>query len=72
MDQVVVEEDGFPTVKGHDGLVSLGLIPETGDRVEIPAGLYFNGLAGTYLTYVVEGSGSDWKVTGTIGPVAIS
>jgi hypothetical protein len=67
-----VEKDGFPTVKGQDGLVSVGLIPETGDRVEIPASLYFNGLAGTWLTYVVENADGDWKVTGTTGPVAIS
>jgi hypothetical protein len=72
MEQVVREEDGFPMVKGHDGLVSLGLIPESGDRVEIPASLYFNGLAGTSLTYVVESSGGEWRVTGTTGPVAIS
>jgi hypothetical protein len=72
MEQVIEEKDGFPMVKGHDGLVSLGLIPEDGDRVEIPASRYFTGLAGTSLTYVVEGSGSEWKVTGTTGPVAIS
>jgi hypothetical protein len=72
MEQVIVEDDGFPMVKGHDGLVSLGLIPEEGERVEIPASLFFTGLAGTSLTYVVESSGSEWRVTGTTGPVAIS
>jgi hypothetical protein len=72
MEQVIVEEDGFPMVKGHDGLVSLGLIPEDGDHVEIPASLFFTGLAGTLLTYVVEGSGGEWRVTGTTGPIAIS
>lgn len=72
MEQVIVEKDGFPMVKGHDGLVSLGLIPEDGDRVEIPASLYFTGLAGTSLTYVVEHSAGGWQVTGTTGLVAIS
>ena len=71
-EDVVVEKDGFPMVKGGDGLVTLGPIPESGDRLEVPASLYFTGLAGIWLTYVVEGSGGDWKVTGTTGPVAIS
>jgi hypothetical protein len=71
-EQVIVEKDGFPMVKGHDGLVSVGLIPENGDRVEVPASLYFTGLAGTWLTYVVEASDGEWKVTGTTGPIAIS
>jgi hypothetical protein len=72
MEQVIVEKDGFPMVKGQDGLVTLGLIPEDGDRVEVPASLYFTGLAGTWLTYVIESSGGEWQVTGTTGPVAIS
>lgn len=71
-EDVVVEEDGFPVVKGGDGLVTLGFLPESGKRVEVPASLYFTGLAGIWLTYVVEGSGAEWKVTGTTGPVAIS
>jgi hypothetical protein len=71
-EDVIVEKDGFPTVKDGDGLVTLGLLPESGRRIEVPASLYFTGLAGTWLTYVVEGSGDDWKVTGTTGPVAIS
>jgi hypothetical protein len=71
-EDVVVKKDGFPMVKGGDGLVTLGLLPEGEKRVEVPASLYFTGLAGIWLTYVVEGSGADWKVTGTTGPVAIS
>jgi hypothetical protein len=71
-EDVVVEKDGFPMVKGGDGLVTLGFLPAGGNRLEVPASLYFTGLAGTWLTYVVEGSGNDWKVTGTTGPVAIS
>jgi hypothetical protein len=72
MEQAIEEKDGFPMVKGQNGLVSLGLIPEDGDRVEIPASLYFTGLAGTSLTYVVENADGDWKITGTTGPIAIS
>jgi hypothetical protein len=32
MEQVIEEKDGFPMVKGQDGLVSVGLIPETVSR----------------------------------------
>ena len=71
-EEVMVEKDGFPMVRGGDGLVTLGPLPENGDRVEVPASLYFTGLAGIWLTYVVEGSDGDWNVTGTTGPVAIS
>jgi hypothetical protein len=71
-DEVVVKKDGFPMVKGGDGLVTLAPLPEEGNRLEVPASLYFTGLAGIWLTYVVEGSGAEWKVTGTTGPVAIS
>jgi hypothetical protein len=71
-DEVVMKKDGFPMVKGGDGLVTLAPLPEEGNRLEVPASLYFTGLAGIWLTYVVEGAGDDWKVTGTTGPVAIS
>lgn len=71
-DEVVVERDGFPMVKGKGGLVTLGPLPEGGERLEVPASLYFTGLAGIWLTYVVEASGAEWKVTGTTGPVAVS
>jgi hypothetical protein len=70
--EVVVEKDGFPMVKGGNGLVTLGPIPEEGDRLEVPASLYFTGLAGIWLTYVVENAGGEWQITGTTGPVAIS
>jgi hypothetical protein len=70
--EVVVEKDGFPMVKGGDGLVTLGFLPESGERAEVPASLYFTGLAGIWLTYVVESSGGEWQITGTTGPVAIS
>lgn len=71
-DQVIVERDGFPLVRGKGALLTLGHIPEGGDRVEVPASLYFTGLAGIWLTYVVESSGGEWQVTGTTGPVAVS
>ena len=59
-----VEDDGV--------VVTLGPIPEGGSKVEVGASLYAGPLAGTWLTYVVEAEGGEWKVTGTTGPVAIS
>jgi len=43
-----------------------------GHRVEVPRNPRINGLAGPWLTYVVERDGESWKVIGTTGPVAIS
>lgn len=71
-DEVVVEKDGFPTVKGGDELVTLGPIPEDGKSVEVPASLYLTGLAGIWLTHVLENTGSEWQITGTTGPVGTS
>jgi hypothetical protein len=59
-------------VQNQGALVTLAPIPAGEDRLEVGASLYIANLAGTWLTYVVEGSGPDWKVTGTTGPVAIS
>jgi hypothetical protein len=59
-------------VKNHGALVTLAPIPDGNDSVEVGASLYIANLAATWLTYVVDGSGGEWKVTGTTGPVAIS
>jgi hypothetical protein len=52
--------------------LSLGPIDGTGNRVEVANSLWINGLAGQWLTYVVEWRGGTWEVTGTTGPMAIS
>jgi hypothetical protein len=59
-------------VKKNGALVTLGTIPDGDDRLEIGASLYIAGLAGTWLTYVVESTPDGWEVTGTTGPIAIS
>jgi hypothetical protein len=53
-------------------LVTLG--PISGGRTKAVVGnnLWISGLAGQWLTYVLELQGNDWEVTGTTGPVAIS
>jgi hypothetical protein len=67
---VPVEEGGG--VKDDGVVVTLGLIPEGQEEVEVQASLYAGPLAATWLTYVVKRSSQGWKVTGTTGPIAIS
>jgi len=59
-------------VKNKGVLLSLGPIRGKGNRVEVGNNLFITGLAGQWLTYVVEKRDGVWKVTGTTGPVAIS
>ena len=59
-------------VHNEGALVTLAPIPDGEDRVEVDASLYMANVAGTWLTYVLEGSAADWKVTGTTGAVGIS
>lgn len=65
-----VEEGGG--VKDEGVVVTVGLIPEGPEQVEVQASLYAGNLAATWLTYVVKRSSQGWRVTGTTGPVAIS
>jgi hypothetical protein len=58
-------------VKNRGVLISLGPIGLRGKTVEVETSLWINGLAGEWLTYVLERDGT-WKVTGTTGPRAIS
>jgi hypothetical protein len=53
-------------------LVTLGPIVGRGNRVEVEASLWLNGLAGQWLTYVVQNADDEWRVTGTTGPISVS
>jgi hypothetical protein len=59
-------------VKNGGVLISLGPIDPDGKRVEVETSLWINGLAGQWLTYVLEQKNGSWAVTGTTGPMAIS
>jgi hypothetical protein len=59
-------------VKNGGVLISLGSIEPDGKRVEVETSLWINGLAGQWLTYVLEQKDGSWAVTGTTGPMAIS
>jgi hypothetical protein len=57
----------------HGGvLITLGPIERTPDGVQVPNNLWVSGLAGQWLTYVLEERGSDWQISGTTGTAAIS
>lgn len=64
-------EDGGKVRKGGV-VVTVGPIEGDEFRVEVGTSFYAGLLAGTWLTYEVQGSGTEWEVTGTIGPIAIS
>lgn len=59
-------------VTNHGVLLTLGPIEGGGDKVQVGANLWIDGLAAHWLTYVVKLRGDEWQVTGTTGPVAIS
>jgi hypothetical protein len=59
-------------VKNKGVLISLGPIEGSGTKVEVGNSLWISGLAGQWLTYVLQARDGAWKVVGTTGPVAIS
>lgn len=70
---IVGADSGGPGhVKNEGVLITLGPIEGHGTRVEVGNSLWINGLAGQWLTYVLELEDGVWRVTGTTGPMAIS
>jgi hypothetical protein len=59
-------------VKNGGVLISLGPIEGNATRVRVGNSLWINGLAGQWLTYVLEQRDGHWNVTGTTGRMAIS
>lgn len=72
-DRSAVVEGPEPGQVIQDGvLVTLDRIAGGRGRVEVPISCWVNGLAGHWLTYVVQRTDGRWQVTGTTGPIAIS
>jgi hypothetical protein len=59
-------------VKGREVMVLLGPIRGDALRAEVGASLWIDGWAATWLTYVVQLRGGEWRFTGTTGPIAIA
>ncbi|WP_460650137.1 hypothetical protein [Kribbella endophytica] len=52
--------------------VNVGSIVRTSGHVEIDAGIWRGCLSARWLTFRLDQKAGDWKVTGTVGPEAIS
>jgi hypothetical protein len=59
-------------VREHGVLITLAPVPPAGRPVEIGARSYLGNLGRTSLTFIVDGTGSRWRVTGTTGVCAVS
>jgi hypothetical protein len=72
--EVVVRTPEDPCGSMPDGaiLVTLGEPQGTADRVEVGMSGWVSCLGATWLTYVVQRAGGQWRVSGTTGPIAIA
>lgn len=52
--------------------VNVGSIVRTAGHAEIDAGIWRGCLAARWLTFRLDQKAGDWKITGTVGPEAIS
>ena len=68
----VLPRQGCPRLRDGAILVTLGSVPEAGDRVEIPVFGLVACLNASGLTYILQRSASGWQVTGTTGPYVIA
>jgi hypothetical protein len=69
---VVRSGDEWGKVKDDGVIITLGPILEKDGRVQVGTNLRCSELCGQWLTYVLERHRGEWRVTGTVGPVAIS
>jgi hypothetical protein len=59
-------------VRDSGVLVTLAPVPAAGRPVEIGARCYSGNLGRTSCTYIVDGAGAQWRVTGTTGVYSVS
>ena len=59
-------------VKKRGVIVTVGPIVGRAHNVKVPNSLWCGGLCGQWLTYRLKVRGGNWRVTGTVGPIAIS
>lgn len=59
-------------VRDHGVLVTLAPVPPAGRPVRIGARSYSGNLGRKSCTFIVDGSGAQWRVTGTTGVHAVS
>ena len=59
-------------VRDHGVLVTLAPVPPVGRPVRIGARSYFGNLGSKSCTFIVDGAGAQWQVTGITGPWSAS
>lgn len=59
-------------VRDHGVLVTLAPVPPAGRSVRIGARSYSGNLGKTSCTFIVDGAGARWRVTGTTGIYSVS
>jgi len=59
-------------VRDHGALITLAPVPPTGHPVSIGARSYSGNLGRTSCTFIVDGAGTQWRVTGTTGIYSVS
>jgi hypothetical protein len=71
--EATVTRDGCDTVREDGLLITIGPILRFDDHVEVGVNAFHSCLGAHWTTYRVEpGSGGAWRVTGIVGPQAIS
>jgi hypothetical protein len=65
-------DDEWGKVKDDGVIITLGPILKKDGRVQVGTNLRCSELCGQWLTYVLDRHRGEWRVTGTVGPVAIS
>ena len=68
--QSVIQPDS--RVRDHGVLVTLAPVPPAGRPVRIGARSYSGNLGMKSCTFIVDGAGAQWQVTGTTGPWLMS
>ena len=68
--QSVIQPDSG--VRDHGVLVTLAPVPPAGRPVRIGARSYSGNLGRTSCTFIVDGAGAQWQVTGTTGIYSMS
>ena len=68
--QSVIQPDS--RVRDNGVLVTLAPVPPAGRPLRIGARSYVGNLGSTSCTFIVDGAGAHWRVTGTTGVYAVS
>jgi hypothetical protein len=68
--QSVIQPDS--RVRDHGVLITLAPVPPAGRPVRIGARSYSGNLGMNSCTFIVDGDGAQWRVTGTTGIYSVS